>query len=129
MDGQNTILSVVGPLATSVPALRLVIAAILSTQPWLHDPLVAEIPWRSEQEQYIFDLVKSSDGKGKLAFGVMYGDGIVNPQPPVKRALDIVVETARRLGHVVVKWEPPSHARGLELAVSRSSLPFPRSRT
>lgn len=116
MDGQNTILSVVGPLATSIGALRLVVKSILSTQPWLHDPLVAEIPWRDEQEQYVLDLVKSQ--KGKLAFGIMYSDGTVNVHPPVKRALDIVVKTIEKLGHEVVKWEPPSHKKGLDIAVS-----------
>jgi amidase len=116
VDGQNSILSVVGPLATSVPALRLVIKSLLSKSPWLHDPLVAEIPWRDEQEQFVFDLVKSG-GDGKLSFGIMYSDGVVNVQPPVRRALDIVVKTAEKLGHTIVEWKPPSHERGLEIAV------------
>lgn len=116
MDGQNTILSVVGPLATSVGALKLVIKSLLATEPWLHDPLVAEIPWRDAQEQYILDLTKGA--KGQLAFGVMRDDGVVRPQPPVKRALEIVVKTVEKLGHKVVEWDPPSHERGLEIAVS-----------
>ncbi|TVY57764.1 Acetamidase, partial [Lachnellula suecica] len=115
MDGQNSILSVVGPLGTSVGALRLVIRGILSKQPWLHDPLVAEIPWRDEQEQAVVDLVESGKG-GQLAFGVMRGDGVVNLQPPVRRAIDIVVKTVEKLGHKVIEWDPPSHERGLEIA-------------
>lgn len=119
MDGQNSVLSVVGPLATSVGALKLIIKSILATEPWLHDPLVAEIPWRDEQEQYILDLVKSNrEGKGQLAFGIMRDDGVVRPQPPVRRALDIVVKTIEKLGHKIVEWNPPSHARAIELAVS-----------
>lgn len=114
MDGQNSILSVVGPLATSVGALKLVIKSLLATEPWLHDPLVAEIPWRDDQEQYILDLAKGA--KGQLAFGIMRDDGTVRPQPPVKRALDIIVKTIEKLGHKAVEWDPPSHARGLVIA-------------
>jgi amidase len=116
MDGQNSILSVVGPIATSVGALRLVIKGILSQQPWLHDPLVAEIPWRDEQEQAVFDIVKSSD-EGPLVFGIMRSDGMVGLQPPVARAIDIVEKTIEKLGHKIIKWEPPSHARCLEITV------------
>lgn len=116
MDGQNSILSVVGPLATSIGALRLVVKSILSVEPWLHDPFVVEIPWRDDQEKYVLDLVKGKNGK--LSFGIIYGDGAVTVQPPVKRALDIVVATIEKLGHKVVAWEPPSHKRGLDLAVS-----------
>ncbi|TVY56326.1 Acetamidase [Lachnellula cervina] len=115
MDGQNSILSVVGPLATSVGALKLVIKGVLSQEPWLHDPLVAEIPWRDEQEKAVLDIVKAGGG-GRLAFGYMKGDGAVNLHPPVRRAIDIVLKTAERLGHKIVDWEPPSHQKGLDLA-------------
>jgi len=115
MDGQNTILSVVGPLATSVGALKLVIKGLLSQQPWLYDPLVLEIPWRDEQEQAVLDIIKSSGG-GQLAFGVIRNDGLIQPQPPVRRAVDIVVKTVENLGHKVIEWKPPSHERILEIA-------------
>ncbi|KAG4428877.1 hypothetical protein IFR05_015638 [Cadophora sp. M221] len=116
MDGQNSILSVVGPLGTSVGALKLVMKAILSQQPWLHDPLVAEIPWRDDQEQAVLDVIKSNGGS-QLAFGVMPNDGMVQPQPPVRRAIDIVVKTVEKLGHKVVEWKPPSHEIAAELAL------------
>ena len=116
MDGQNSILSVVGPIATSVGALKLVMKGLLSQQPWLHDPLVSEIPWRDGQEQAVLDLVKSSGG-GQLAFAVMRTDGIVQPQPPVRRAVEIVVKTIEKLGHKIIEWKPPSHQKGLDIAV------------
>ena len=109
-------LSVVGPIATSVGALRLMMKSILSQEPWLHDPLVAEIPWRDAQEQEVLDMIKSSGG-GQLSFGVMYLDGQIHPQPPVHRAIEIVVKTVEKLGHKVIEWQPPSHARGTELVV------------
>lgn len=110
MDGQNSILSVVGPLATSPGALKLVIQGLLSKQPWLHDPLVHEIPWRDEAEQAVLDITKN--GKGKLAFGVIRHDGCCAPHPPVARAVDIVVKTVEKLGHKVIEWKPTvSHGK------------------
>lgn len=116
MDGQNTILSVVGPLATSVGALKLVIKGILSQQPWLHDPLVTEIPWRDEHEQAVLDIAQGHNS-GQLCFAVFRDDEVVLCHPPVRRAIDIVAKTAAKLGHKVVEWKPPAHTRGLEIAV------------
>ena len=102
MDGQNSILSVVGPLATSVASLRLVIKAILSRQPWLHDPLVHEIPWRDEQEEQIVKKLSArSTPAPQLAFGILKNDGITTPHPPVQRAMDIVAKAITQLGHKV----------------------------
>jgi len=105
---------VVGPLATSVGALKLVIKGILSQQPWLHDPLVHEIPYRDEHERQIIDLTKSGS---RLAFGVLRHDGIIQPHPPVRRAIDFTVKTLEKLGHKVIEWTPPSHQRCLEIGM------------
>ena len=102
MDGQNTVISVVGPLSHSVGGLRLALKSLLSQQPWLHDPLVLEMPWRDEQEKQILDIVKSTqDGKGRLCLGLLKHDGVVTPQPPVQRALNIVAATLEKMGHKV----------------------------
>jgi len=114
MDGQNSILSVVGPLATSLRSLQFVTKAILNQQPWLHDPLVVELPWRHEQEQHVLDLVGNSSEK--LSFGVLRHDGICTPHPPVSRAVEIIVATLEKLGHEVIPWTPPSHRTLLEIA-------------
>jgi len=101
MDGQNTVLSVVGPLSHSAASLRLATKSLLSQQPWLHDPLVHEIPWRDEQEKAILDLIRTKETPGQLAFGILKNDGVVTPHPPVKRAMEIVTKTIQRLGHKV----------------------------
>ena len=101
MDGQNTVLSVVGPLSHSVASLRLLVKSLLSQEPWLHDPLCNEIPWRQDQEKQALDLISSS----KLAFGILKHDGTITPHPPVQRALDMVVETLKKLGHEVCSTE------------------------
>ena len=115
MDGQNSILSVVGPLATTARGVRLLMKSILSQQPWLHDPLVIDMPWRDAQEQAIHDIVKSSSNKAQLSFAVMKSDGIVNPQPPVARAVNMVVEALSKAGHKIIDWNPPSHQKLLEM--------------
>ena len=97
MDGQNSVLSVVGPLSPSVASLRLLIKSLLAQQPWLHDPFCNEIPWRQHHEDEITNLIHSS----RLAFGILKHDGFVTPHPPVQRALDMVVETLKKLGHEV----------------------------
>ncbi|KAL8827413.1 MAG: hypothetical protein Q9191_003196 [Dirinaria sp. TL-2023a] len=106
MDGQNTVLSVVGPLSHSAASLRFVTRALLSQEPWLHDPLVHEIPWREEQERQILTMINNtSDRSGQLAFGFLKHDGSVTPHPPVRRAMDLVQETIQQLGHKVM-WDP-----------------------
>ncbi|OAP56028.1 amidase [Fonsecaea erecta] len=110
MPGQNTIPSVCGPLAPTSGALKLMLRSILSQQPWLHDPAVVEMPWRDELCSPL-----PADGS-KLTFGLLPTDGIVNPQPAVRRAFETVKELILEMGHHVVEWKPPSHTRAIELA-------------
>ena len=42
-------------------------------------------------------------------------DGVVQPHPPIRRALDIVREALKSRGHGIIDWNPPSHARGIEI--------------
>ncbi|CAK4033457.1 hypothetical protein BAUCODRAFT_21378 [Lecanosticta acicola] len=114
MDGQNSVLSVVGPLATTPDALKLVIQALLSTKPWLHDPLVHEIPWRPEAELAVSDPIQRV--ANKLSFGVLRDDGNVTIMPPVLRAVSIVVEALKAQGHDVIDWKPtPSHDKLIDI--------------
>ena len=114
MDGQNSVLSVVGPLAHSVASLRLLVKSLLSQQPWLHDPLCHEIRWREEEEEQVRQNIKTS----KLAFGIMKHDSVVGCHPPVRRAVNIVVKTLENLGHKTIEWKPPSHKRGVDLVLT-----------
>lgn len=109
MDGQNSILSVVGPLATSAASLKLAVQALLSQNPALYDPMVIEMPWRSSEEEAALSLVNANSGKGHLSFGLFKSDGIANPQPPVARAIDLTVAALKAAGHSIIEWDPPSH--------------------
>lgn len=116
MDGQNSVLSVVGPLGTTARAVKLVVKSLLSQSPWLFDPMVVEIPWRDEQEKQVWDTANSATGQ--FTFGFMKTDHIVNPQPPVARALEMVAKAIEKAGHKVVPWEFPSLADGLGLTLN-----------
>jgi len=103
MDGQNSILSVVGPLATTPQSLTMMVSAILSKEPWLHDPLVLDLPWRDAA----YGLVKRNTAQ--LTFAVLRDDGVVTPNPPVARAVSVVVDALKAAGHKVIDWTPPPH--------------------
>ncbi|KAL8736716.1 MAG: hypothetical protein Q9166_000082 [cf. Caloplaca sp. 2 TL-2023] len=110
MDGQNSVLSVVGPLAPSVGTLQHLVKSLLSQEPWFHDPLVHEMPWREEK------AVISQDQK--LSFAVLRHDGAVSLHPPIKRAIETVVQMVERQGYKVIEWKPPSHKRGTDLLMA-----------
>ena len=115
MDGQNSIISVVGPIAHSPQSLELVVKAVLDQEPWLHDPLVTEMPWRDEQARQLLELANSPK---KLAFGVLKHDGKAGLHPPVARALEILAKTLEKLGHKVFEWKPPSHQNLEKIALA-----------
>ena len=133
MDGQNTILSVVGPMATTARSLTMLFKGVLSNEPWLHDPLVVEMPWRDEVEKEVRGMIESSRGDSSgLSFGIMHHDGLVRPHPPAARAMKIVEKTLKGLGHKVgicadmrplfntlqvIAWKPPSHQTAIGIAV------------
>jgi amidase len=104
MDGQNTILSVVGPMATTPRSLRLLLKAIISQEPWNYDPLALELPWRDVLESKTRKLIWQSGTSKSLAFAIMRHDGVVQPHPPVKRALYMIEQTLRRQGHKVRRY-------------------------
>ena len=110
LDGQITILSVVGPLATTAASLKLVMQVILGAKPWLHDPVVVELPWRDDK----YDDIISRGASGDLAFGVLAHDGGAAPHPPVQRAMDIAVRALQKFGHSTFQWELPVATARLE---------------
>lgn len=89
---------VVGPMATQVSGLELMMRSLLQTEPWRRDPMVLELPWKEDK---FLDIREGISGKEKMAFGIMMSDGYVNPQPPVQRAMKKVADAIKALGHEV----------------------------
>jgi len=121
--GQNTYPSSVGFLSTSIDALKLIMSSVLSTQPWLRDPEVVAIPWRQELADEVLQRASTEDGRAlenerPLKLGIYWTDGVVQPQPPIRRGLQMVVDAVRKAGHKVVEWNPPcqSTAKRVHLA-------------
>ncbi|KZF19859.1 amidase [Xylona heveae TC161] len=111
MEGQELVSPVVGPMGHRVDDLEVITKSILSTQPWLHDPTVVNMPWRQSETEAVAKHAKS----GGLAFGVLRSDGIVLPHPPITRAIDETVAKLKAHGHEVIEWEPPSHKEAFEI--------------
>lgn len=105
-DGAPGILSVVGPLASTPAALKLVTKGLLSKEPWLHDPLVNPMPWRAQIEEDTLELAR---GK-KLAFAVFKHDGTCAVHPPMARAIAELTAKLEQQGHRVIEWKPPNQS-------------------
>lgn len=116
-DGAPGILSVVGPLATTPAGLKLATQAVLSREPWLHDPLVNPIPWRANIYE---ETSKLAQGK-KLAFAVLKHDGGCAVHPPVARAVEELTKKLKDQGHKMIEWKPPSHVKLGEIAMKAFS--------
>ncbi|KAJ5714166.1 general amidase [Penicillium malachiteum] len=115
IPGETTYPSSVGVMGTSIDALRLVLSSILSTEPWLRDPVVVPIPWR---EKIAEETLARSDGSTPLKLGIFWTDDWVTPHPPVQRALRLIVKAVKGAGHKVVEWTPPSQKTAKRVHVS-----------
>jgi len=98
-------------MGTSLQGLELVFRSVLSTKPWLSDPAVVPIPWRTEELESIRSRVdaKGQSGGRPLKFGFYWRNSTLEPHPPVRRGLKIVAEALQRAGHIIVDWNPPDH--------------------
>ncbi|VDC00395.1 unnamed protein product [Peniophora sp. CBMAI 1063] len=102
----------VGPMSANLSNLDLLMRVILTRKPWLHDPKVVELPWRTGSYNEVVDRGRA----GGLVFGILMSDGVVTPQPPVSRALRELKERLEDAGHEVIPWDPPSHAEAAKIS-------------
>lgn len=97
-DGMQNIIGVVGPMARCIEDLELFCSAALANQPWDYEPSLIEILWRTN--------VQISP---RLRIGVVWNDGVVQPHPPITRALKDAVAALQAQGHTVVEWNTGLH--------------------
>lgn len=90
-------------MARDLEGIKLFAKTVVDTQPWLQDPKMLPIPWRSIQLP------------SKLKIGVLSHDGMVMPTPPVARALKLTVEKLQKAGHEVIDWAPDGHAQATDI--------------
>ncbi|KAJ5820241.1 amidase signature domain-containing protein [Penicillium riverlandense] len=101
-EGQEHVPSVIGPMTRSLHSLSEVTKAVIDSQPWYLDPRCIALPWRSEMYQEILSR--------PLTIGVIWDDGVVRVHPPIRRALDHLVEKLKSAGHETITWDPTGHA-------------------
>lgn len=96
---QNSIMATQGPMSSSREGLNLFMRTYLDCEPWIREDNLVPIPWRTVTLPQ------------KLKIAIMWSDGIVNPHPPVIRALRSVAEvlSAARTDFEVVDWKPDGH--------------------
>lgn len=104
MEGQDSILSVLGPLTNSIAGVKAFTKAVVGEKPWLKDPLAVRKPW-SEDE---YKLVDHGNGT-KLCFAILWNDGVTVPHPPVIRGLEETKRALLAAGHQVIDWTPLKH--------------------
>ncbi|KAK9433381.1 amidase signature domain-containing protein [Lipomyces doorenjongii] len=106
--GAESISGAIGPLAQSRRAMEYFMKYVIGSKPWITEPGLLAVPWR---EQALTP--------GKLKIGVLWSDGVVNPLPPVKRALQVVVDALKKgvpgWDIEVIPWEPKMHDYAWEL--------------
>ncbi|CEJ90081.1 hypothetical protein VHEMI05888 [[Torrubiella] hemipterigena] len=103
MAGQEGVNSVNGPMARSLEDVQLYSRVVIDSQPWVRDAKCVPIPWR--------DVTAPR----KLKIGVIWSDGIVQPTPPVARALRETVNKLRADGFEVVDWDVSDMGTALAL--------------
>lgn len=93
-EGQDSVLSVLGPLSNSLSGVKAFMRAVSGQTPWLKDPLVVRKPWDDEEYRL------SNHGRGgPLCFAVLWHDEVELPHPPIIRALDRTKKALLQAGH------------------------------
>ncbi|KAH7018515.1 amidase [Microdochium trichocladiopsis] len=109
MPGQEGVPSVYGPMTRTLNDLTYFTRAVMSMEPWKYDYWVHPMPWRPDVEK---KFAKSK----KLRVGVMRTDGVVDPSPACRRALEMTETALRKAGHEIVEvTNPPSPYEALYL--------------
>ena len=94
LEGQDSVPSVLGPLANSLGAVKSFMKSVVSQRPWLKDPLAVRKPWNEEE----YGLVEHGHGKN-LCFGILWDDELIVPHPPVRRGLEETKQALIAAGH------------------------------
>ena len=130
LEGQESVLSVFGPISNSISGLKMFMEAVIKAKPWLKDPLAVRKKWDDDEYQ-----LKDRDHGRKLCFAIMWDDGGCVPHPPIIRALKLVERALTNAGHnstlifmefhrvlfptfyAVVAWHPIKHRKLCDLTV------------
>jgi amidase len=102
LEGQDSIVSVLGPMSNSLIGIEVFMKVVINQKPWLKDPLAVRKSWDDDA----FLLAEHGYGK-KLCFAVMWDDGITIPHPPIVRGLELTKGALITAGHNGVLFTVP----------------------
>ncbi|KAH0838330.1 general amidase [Lanmaoa asiatica] len=94
LEGQDSVLSVFGPITNSILGLKTFMEAVIKAKPWLKDPLAVRKKWDEDEYQ-----LKDRNNGQKLCFAIMWDDSVCVPHPPITRALKQVQAALAKAGH------------------------------
>jgi amidase len=94
LEGQDSLVSVLGPMSNSLTGIEAFMKAVIDQKPWLNDPLALRKSW--DDDAYL--LAEHGYGK-KLCFAIMWDDGITVPHPPIVRGLELTKGALIAAGH------------------------------
>ena len=92
-----TILATCGPMGSSLRDLDMFMSLILGEKPFLREPSLVPLPWTGLSTQ------SPSPSSPALKVGIMMHDGVIQPQPPVIRALAWAKEILSNFPTIQVK--------------------------
>ena len=87
MMGEEQVIPVIGPISRSLEGVKIFMKTLLDQKPWIIDPSLVPIPWRTTSL-----LRTDSSGTKKLRIGVLSDDGVVKPHPPILRGINTLVD-------------------------------------
>ncbi|OAP53724.1 hypothetical protein AYL99_12096 [Fonsecaea erecta] len=94
--GQISIKVSSGPNCHSIADIKLGTEVLLSLYGLPYDTTAVPLAWKNVPPK-----------TGKLCFGLMTTDGVVEPHPPCSRALRETAAKLRAAGHEVIEFQPP----------------------
>lgn len=97
--GQESVPAVAGPMARSIDDLELWMKAYINEgKPWESDSTSLPMPWRDVSTPKI----------GDLTVAIIRDDGLIRVSPPIRRALNTVVEKLKGAGAKIIEFDPPN---------------------
>jgi amidase len=109
--GADPITTVLGPMSKSLAGIEMFMKAVLAAEPWIEEPALIPLPWRSVDIHPIEDH--------PLRIGIMWHDTVVLPHPPITRALQELADKLKRVPHVeVTDFAPYKHDEGWAIVSS-----------
>lgn len=95
LSGQESILSVLGPMSNSLSGIKDFMKAVIGEKPWRLDPVVLRKPWSVNE----WNLCEHGGVGAQLCFAIMWDNGVVRPHPPLVRAMKMVKTALEAGGH------------------------------